>query len=196
MKVYLRADTEETSWEDVMTRMEVARRPNLRPSMIQKLANDPHYRVRAELAANPNTPVAILRQLANDPAYDVRVKVAHNDNTPTKVLVRMAKHDRPLGFAAQALAHRKDAPVEMLEWMGTIPEAPKFVKFAVISNPNTPRGVLTSFAKDPDWEIRRRVCTNPNLPIPVLQILAKDRGSIQVRRVAEALLEQRQGEIQ
>lgn len=189
MKVYVTASFEDSSWDDVMTRMEVAQRENLRPTMLEKLANDPHYRVRETLAANRTVPVAILKQLADDEDSSVRIKVAYNPNTPIKVLLHMVRHNPYDTFARQALAHRRDATPQILEELSH--EEDQYVLKALADNPNTPPAVLTTLAKHHDWEIRLRVCSNPNTPIPVLAILAKDRSSIQVRRHAQSMFEYR-----
>ena len=189
MKVYLRADTEETSWDDVMTRMEVAQRENLRPTMLEKLVHDPHYRVREALAANRTVPVAILKQLADDEDSSVRIKVAYNPNTPTKVVLHMVRHNPFDTCAGQALAQRRNASPQILEELSH--NKNPYVLTAVADNPNTPSTVLTTLAKNLDWEIRLHVCSNPNTPTPVLAILAKDRSSAQVRRHAQNMLEYR-----
>lgn len=189
MKVYVNASFEDSSWDDVMTRMEVAQRENLRPTLLEKLVHDPHYRVREALAANRTVPVAILKQLADDEDSTVRIKVAYNPNTPIKVLLHMARHNPYDTFASQALAHRKNATPQILEELSH--KQDPYVLKALADNPNTPPTVLTTLAKHPDWEIRLRVCSNPNIPIPVLAILAKDRSSIQVRRHAQNMLDYR-----
>lgn len=60
-------------------------------SVLEALAKDTYYGVRASVAANPSTPASLLEALAKNKARSVREAVAENSATPARVLEALAR---------------------------------------------------------------------------------------------------------
>ena len=54
-------------------------------SILEKLSDDEHWRVRESVASNPNTPITILEKLSDDKDEWVRKVIANNPNTPPEL---------------------------------------------------------------------------------------------------------------
>jgi 3-methyladenine DNA glycosylase AlkC len=71
-------------------KLEAALNPNTTPEILEQLATDQHYYVRAHVAENPNTPQKTLELLATDEDWYVRSCVANNLNITPETLQQLA----------------------------------------------------------------------------------------------------------
>jgi chemotaxis family two-component system response regulator Rcp1 len=90
------------SKEETHVRMVLACNPHTATAVLEKLAADPDYRIRARVAENSETPQGLLSKLASDEHAEVRLGVSENPNAPASLLEKLAKdpdEDVRLGIA-------------------------------------------------------------------------------------------------
>ncbi len=159
------------------------------------------------LAENPDTPVHILNELAKDENFSVRAQVAWNDNVPDAALcilkddaciykvlenrlsdgISLPDHVKESlatscePFVKRAVAYDTTCTEKMLAALSY--DESEHVRIAVASNQLTPPDVLMRLTDDKEELVKRKVARNPSTPIEALLKLAKD-GRHTVRKVA------------
>jgi hypothetical protein len=76
----------------------VARNPSTPNSLLDKLAKERHWEIRSSVAANTNTSPRILNDLAVDNKFEVRAKVAVNPKADIGVLATLWGYEKNHGY--------------------------------------------------------------------------------------------------
>ena len=168
----------------------IAKNPSTPIKVLRTLANDADYWMRKYIAENPNAPADILKSFADfeDGDNGVHSLVAKHPNTPTKVLklyLYSPKDPWKHGYynIRESVADNPNAPKEILKSLAK--EQNIRIRFRVAINPNTPIDLLKTLANDSNHQIREAVAKNTNTPLKILEKLANDRNLIVRESVSE-----------
>jgi len=135
-----------------------------------QLASSPEPAARTEAACHPHCPPPVLELLAHDWWWEVRAAVGANRCCPGRVSlllatdtsnwVRRAVADNPLSSpkAVGFLAQDEDFGI----------------RDAVAEHPRCPREALILLCHDAAWEIRRSIAKRDDAPPEALDLLARD----------------------
>lgn len=147
-----------------------ARRHDLPPALIERLAQDEDSWVRRWLARNPSVGVDSLAHLSRDPEHEVRRGVARNPVCPKDLLAALARDDHP--WVRAGVSFRTDIDAEMIKLFEH--EENIDVLSGLGRNPVTPRTWLERIAASPNVDLRRSVILNAHAPSDLLLGLAED----------------------
>lgn len=178
----------------VEVRLRLAKRSDLLPAIVERLAFDKNRRVavqaihhcahpgvlaklalatladtRMRAAMNARLPIDVRLALTRDESARVRREALRRlENPSTELLAELSRH--PL--LRRSMADRKDLPKAMLV------EIAKGVdvgaRCVAAKNPKLPDEALPALAIDPDAGVRDGVARREGLPIEILRILASD----------------------
>lgn len=183
-------------WATVDNRQAAAKDPQTPVTILEQLAEDPIFTVRAEVATNPHASAIVLAKLIedreDDGGYLVREVAAHHQ-TSARVLSQIfadrsnwAERYRSctLWYDLDAIiAYHRNTPVEILARLAE--DGDSRTRSVVAGNPNTPVEILTRLAED-GLEIdrgnedgcdgvRAAVAHNPHTPAAIFARLARDK---------------------
>lgn len=182
----------------VWLRQAVARHPMAPLELLQQLALDEDWRVRAALAANHRAPSVVLEQLAADHDRDVRSVVAQNPAVSAAILERLVGDESE--EVRKAASENPHSPKEMLdllerieaqdtalsaEELAGLAQRLDWAKRLAAAHPNTPTETLEHCRQEADWHTRLAVAKNPKAPAEVLAELAQDSDA-EVRQAVAA----------
>lgn len=145
--------------------------------------------IRQFLAANSNTPVIILEKLANDNYFGVRATVAENPNTPSYILKNLAATDEDINFCRTILKHPKcSLNIRRIIFDRFIQSRqPSLARLTVFLDNYADRKLLARNCYCKSWLERYAIAQNIQTPINTLKFLAKDANCV-VRATAKANL--------
>lgn len=128
--------------------------------IIEKMACDDCYFIRAQAAENSLVSQLTLQRLANDSESFVRSYAASNPKISLKLL-KLLSHDLDYGPRSRVAKHSLTTP-KMLTHLSF--DENDFVRRAVAANEKTPQDVLKKFVIDPSSFVRSNVASNKALP--------------------------------
>lgn len=108
-------------------------------------------------ARHPAAPRTLLDQLANDDHWEVRAGLAHNPACPAELLARLATLDGP-GLRT-GLASHPHTPPDVLTRLSDDPDVR--LRAAVAAHPAAPAALLSRMACDGTWAVRCVVARHP-----------------------------------
>ncbi|MEU6702829.1 hypothetical protein [Streptomyces wuyuanensis] len=177
----------------MLLRRRLAARPDLPPSVCERLARDPSPGVRAELAGNPVLDEELIRVLAADLDQHVRRSVAFHPRVPLDVLGSLAglarigsallpriaaaspAEDEELARSPHAavrmlVAERRDLPAVLRDELAADPDA-KVLK-SIAGHPGLSEDRLRAMVDRHRVRVAARVAANPEAPPALLEELA------------------------
>ena len=157
-----------------------AQNPNTSPEILESLATDEDFFVRADVATNPNTSLRVLKSLARDEEALVRSCVAGAPKTTIEILEFLAKDET--SFVRSHVAENSLTNLDMLGRLAQ--DEDEDVRAAVASNSTINVKLLELLAKDDDYRVRRKTAGNTNVSIEILEFLTKDESEDVRREVA------------
>ena len=157
-----------------------AKNPNTSPELLESLATDEDFFVRADVATNPNTSLRVLKSLARDEEALVRSCVASAPKTTIEILEFLAKDET--SFVRSHVAENSLTNLDMLGRL--VQDEDEDVRAAVASNPTINVKLLELLAKDDDYRVRRKTAGNSNVNLEILEFLTKDESEDVRREVA------------
>ncbi|WP_460195251.1 HEAT repeat domain-containing protein [Thermosynechococcus sp. FA-CM-4201] len=131
----------------------------LTSSLLEQLAQDDYWQVRAAVAAHPNCPETILAQLVKDQYWQVRIAVARNAQCPLP-LKQTFEHDRRV-FIFHHILNR------YLSLLGLS----LFVKRLLAGCRYCPLWIIEELGKDQHWRVRQAIAKHPKCPPSLLESL-------------------------
>lgn len=147
--------------EGLDSRLRAANHPATLPTQLERLAQDPDWRVRKTVASNQRAPGHVLLGLASDQDARVRAALAHNLRAPVKATISLVND--PAEDVRYSLAHCG----------------------------YTDPAVLRKLSQDPSVRVRLQLVLNPNLPLDVLKRMEAEDKDRQVVLRASKMLEKR-----
>ena len=151
------------------------RNPSMPKSILERLAEDTDFEVRAVVASNPSTPATVLEQLANDKTLEVSQRVGGNKSTPAAVIEQLANDQQYDVYSS--VTRNPLTPAAVLERLAMH----EFwdVRRSVATNPSTSSEVLGQLASDQNNKVRNSAAENPSTPTAILERLERvERGNI------------------
>ena len=130
------------------SRQEAGAHPLLPAGLIQRLADDSDWRVRAKIAARSDAPGPLLTRLAQDPYPGVRWAVAGNPSAGPDLLRSLAEADSGVWLA---LAGNPSCPADWMERLAR--DTNKAVRFALAINPSASDAVLAELLRDSEVSV-------------------------------------------
>lgn len=169
------------------------------PHLLEQLATDKKWQLRAAVATNPNTSESLLQLLAKDKTVEVRCGVVQNPNTSEKLLkqllsdrewkVRLVAMEAYLAQNPDALpvmlGHQLRKKSEGYEMSDYNPSS--FIRLLFLFHPQIPSQALAENSRSLAWLERYAIAQHPNTPLDTLQTLALDANRV-VRAAAKAHL--------
>ena len=174
---------------------EMAADAKLSPAMIEKLATDTDFQVRAGIAENPSAESRVLALLARDRDPYVRAAVAKNPKMDLAVLNSLVED--PIDYVRSAAAANPSLPVESLNiWAKRghacqsrgsqkLKSKSRFawqlvrdrstVREALASNPAANDQLLSQLVNDKSVNVRKALAANVRATDSLLDQLASDR---------------------
>ncbi len=190
----------ELAQQNDATRRLVAVHPDTPDDVLQQLAKDPSWQVRAALAAQPRATSAMLAPLIQLDAPHLPQQLADHPHTPASVLTQLVHHaDSAVRFAVAqhantpsdglallledgiepvrtAAAHHANTPADNLNTLVRAGSDPQLSTFAE-PDPTLPPETLSTLSQGGPWA-RRLAAMHPATPTPALQHLAADADPI------------------
>lgn len=123
---------------DTSTRKKAALDPDVPPEVLEQLAEDGEWWIRACVCRNENTPASVLKQLSKDPRPDVRSWASTNEQTPHDALERLA--EKGTYYTLLMLAGNEAAPPRVVKRLVSDPN--NDVRDTASEHPNLPEGLL------------------------------------------------------
>ena len=150
--------------EDVFVRRALA--SCQRFDVVEQLARDDHWSVRARVAANPYATYSAIAILRNETLESICVALASNPHLAMSATLNftLVRDPRPRVRASIASNPTINGPVVAI--LAEDPETK--VRVALASNQNIPATVLTNFADDDEFDVRAAVRFNPSTPEDVV----------------------------
>lgn len=142
----------------------------VRASAIAQLARSPEPAARTGLARDPSCPEEILDLLARDWWWEVRAGVASNLSVSPARSERLACDES--SWVRRALAENPRLDRESLSILAR--DEDLGVRDAIAEHPDCPGEVMSLLSRDLRWEIRRSVAKRQDAPAAVLVELARD----------------------
>jgi HEAT repeat protein len=161
-------------------KMKVVRCKDLDPEVLQTLAGDSDWHVRAAIADHRSTPLDVLHTLLKDNAHPVSESainrldtIARNESNP-EILTTLAMSKSFMAYAEvrASLGRNEKSAVDILEMLAN--DSNWAVREAVAQNTSTPPEVLAVLASDNNYRVRSHVPGNKNTPSEVLAAFARD----------------------
>lgn len=141
-----------------------------RQRALETLSRSAEPWARVDAARDPGCPRPVVERLATDWWWEVRAAVASHPGLPEAAGLRLAQD--PSTWVRRSLAESTHLRRSVLEVLSADPDMG--VRDAVAEHPACPAGVLVRLAADPVWEVRRSVAKRPNAPVAALAALAGD----------------------
>jgi hypothetical protein len=133
-------------------RRQLARRANLPPEALDRLAGDPDRQVREAVARHPATPAPALVRLAGDPIWQVSYAVAHRADVDQSVADALCAS--PHEEARLLLAWRTDLPAHRLALPTLVHDPSIRVRRDLATNTHD-AGIRARLADDPEPRVSR-----------------------------------------
>lgn len=181
MKIYVKADTYDITEESRDERLRVAKDPNTRPSILNRLADSSEQIIRLAVADNPNTQNDTLSRLIFDRDHNVQQAAAGNPNTSVPVLVKFLEgpQDDRVSYAYRniltEITERPDitdrlfhalinaaTPAYLDDVLGKIAQNTK-------ASPEILREVSSIATRDNMEYVLNSLVSNPNIPDDLLE---------------------------
>ncbi len=131
------------SSQEVSTREKAALNPEAPPEILERLAEDEEWWIRACVCKNENAPVHVLRKLSKDPRPEVRSWASANEQTPHGALERLAE------------------------------EGTYHTLLMLAGNGAAPPRVVKRLVADPNNDVRDTASEHPNLPEGLLELMRR-----------------------
>ena len=147
-------------------------------TMLQILANDDEWSVRAAVAANATAPASLLNRLSHDDDHEVLSVVAAHPATPRDALLSLSSHSSE-SVRALAASNPANPQIVMLA-----KDPAREVRVRAASNPACDADLLRGLANDPQSVVRAAAAKHPNCPTDAIHALAADPDAAVVSAVA------------
>jgi hypothetical protein len=157
--------------------------------VLEKLALDPSYSVRATVAINKNTPKKILEILAADSNINVVSSVMGNENLTKDILKIIAQSNNNPDILYQVVNHKQITPEILMIILAKkdIDNANMYslinLFYSIAGNKKTPPEALHSLAKSDSATVRAAVANNINTAEKTLLMFSND-PNLEVRKNA------------
>lgn len=142
----------------------------VRASALAQLARSPEPAARVGVARDPSCPGELLDRLARDWWWEVRAAVASNLSASPARSERLACDES--SWVRRALAENPRIDRDSLAVLAR--DEDLGVRDATAEHPGCPGEVMALLSRDPRWEIRRSVAKRRDAPPAVLVELARD----------------------
>jgi hypothetical protein len=155
-------------WLDLLAREGLPSR--IENELFWQLACSPEPAVRTEAACHPNCPHRVLEFLAGDWWWEVRAAVGANRRCPEKVSLLLATD--PSNWVRRAVADNPFSSMKAVGFLAQ--DEDFGIRDAVAEHPRCPREALILLCHDAAWEIRRSIAKRTDAPPEALDLLARD----------------------